>query len=73
MTSEDKDSLMFTLGQIEAKVDTVLSQIEGLERANRDLEYRIRSLEKARALVTGYAAAIGAGAALLIKYLPLPK
>lgn len=67
------ETTMLLLGRIEGKLDAVVAKIEGLEKTHEKHDGRLGSLERSRATVMGWAAAVGAGASYLVSHFPLPR
>lgn len=63
--------IYYRLGQLEGKIDAFLTRLSSHEDEVMNLEGRIQELEKTKHMALGYAAAVGAIAALIVKYVTI--
>lgn len=60
--------IYYRLGQLEGKIDAFLTRLSSHEDEVVNLEHRIQELEKTKHMMIGYAAAISAVVALVVKF-----
>jgi len=58
--TNEPDSLIFTLGRIEGKLDSTLTRLDRHEQRVDEIEGRLTALEKGKAYLMGGAAAVAA-------------
>lgn len=61
--------IYYRLGQLEGKIDAFLTRLSSHEGEVAELEKRVQSLEKAKHTASGYAAAVGAVAGVIVAFL----
>jgi hypothetical protein len=69
--SVSPQDIYYRLGQLEGKIDAFLTRLSTHENEVSGLEARIQELEKTKHMMIGYAAAISAITALIIKFVTL--
>lgn len=61
--------IYYRLGQLEGKIDAFLTRLSSHEGEVAELEKRVQSLEKTKHTASGYAAAVGAVAGVIVAFL----
>jgi hypothetical protein len=61
--------IYYRLGQLEGKIDAFLTRLSAHESEVGKLEERVQLLERAKHTASGYAAAVGAIAGVIVAYL----
>ncbi|EEE42875.1 hypothetical protein SADFL11_PLAS47 [Roseibium alexandrii DFL-11] len=69
----DNTETLLLLGRIDGKLDSALQEIQDLKATHSTHDKRLGSLERSRATLTGWAAAVGAGASYVVSHFPFPK
>jgi hypothetical protein len=66
MPEVSTQDIYYRLGQLEGKIDAFLTRLSAHEGEVGKLEERVQTLEKAKHVASGYAAAVGAVAGIVV-------